>query len=153
VSSRYRPRVQRRVAAVIALTTVLAAVLADSVPATTPKTPAQVVRAWSRALNASDDKAAGGLFAANALTIQGAFVVRLKTAESAVVWNSGLPCAGRIARLRVTGNVVKATFVLGHRKGHTCDAPGQLAAAEFTVVKGKITRWEQVAPDTTGLVA
>jgi hypothetical protein len=153
VSARYRPRVQRRAAVVIALTTMLAMVLAASAPATTPKTPAQVVRAWSKALDASDDKAAGALFAANALTIQGAFVVRLKTAKSAVLWNSGLPCAGEIVRLRVAGNVVKATFVLGHRKGHKCDAPGQLAAAKFTVVKGKITRWEQVAPDPTGPVA
>jgi hypothetical protein len=153
VPARYRPRVPRGVAAVIALIIVVATFLTDSAPATTPKTPAQVVREWSKALNASDDKAAGALFARNALTIQGAFVVRLKTAKSAVLWNSGLPCSGEIVRVRVTGNVVKATFVLGRRKGHKCSGPGQLAAAKFTVVNGKITRWEQVAPDVTEPVA
>ena len=67
--------------------------------ASPPKTPAQVVRAWSRALNAGNDTAAGALFARNALAIQGQVVVRLRTARSAVVWNSGLPCSGQIIRL------------------------------------------------------
>ena len=105
------------------------------------------MRAWSKALNESDDKAAGALFAPGAVTIQGTFAVRLNNARTATLWNSGLPCGGRIAKLTVKGNVVTATFVLGHRKGHKCDGPGQLAAARFTVVRGKITRWEQVAPD------
>jgi len=130
---------------------VAAATLAVSVaagPAATPRTPFQVVRAWSKALNASNDRAAGALFARRALTIQGSVVVRLNTAKSAVLWNSELPCSGRIVRLRfLEDNLVKATFVLGERKGHHCDGPGQLAAAQFTVVNGKITRWEQVAPD------
>ena len=118
------------------------------VAAAKPSTPFQVVRAWSKALNASDDKSAGSLFALRAITIQGSFVVRLNTTKSAVLWNSALPCSGRIVRLRMlSARVVKATFVLGHRKGHRCDGPGQLAAAQFTVVKGKITRWEQVEPD------
>jgi hypothetical protein len=118
-----------------------------------PKTPAQVVRAWSRALNAGNDKAAGALFAPNALAIQGAFAVRLRTVKSAVLWNSGLPCAGEIVGLQVKGSVATATFRLGHRKGHSCDGPGQLVAARFTVVRGKITRWEQVTPELGGPVA
>ena len=138
----------------IALAAAIALLAVASVRAATPRSPSQVVRAWSKALNASDDKTAGSLFALRAIAIQGSFAVRLNTAKSAVIWNSGLPCAGRIVRLRVlTATVVKATFVLGHRKGHRCDAPGQLAAARFTVVKGKITRWEQVAPDLNVPVA
>ena len=137
----------------IALAAALLAVSVASAAAPKQRTPVQVVRAWSKALNASDDKTAGSLFAPGALAIQGGFVVRLNTAKSAVLWNSGLPCSGALVRFRVRRNVVTATFVLGRRKGHRCDAPGQLAAAKFTIVKGKITRWEQVAPDTTGLVA
>jgi hypothetical protein len=146
-----RSRVGRQVAATAIA---LAAAAAPPALAAKPLTPTQVVRAWSKALNASDDKAAGALFATRALAIQGSFVVRLDTAKSAAIWNSALPCSGRIVRLRIlAGNVVKATFVLGHRKGHSCDAPGQLAAAQFTVVKGKITRWEQVVPDINVPVA
>ena len=152
-SARYRPVVQRQLASVIALTAVIAAMSASTAAATAPKTPAQVVRAWSHALNTGNDKAAGALFARNALTVQGAFIFRLRTSKSAVLWNSGLPCSGEIVRLRVKGNVATATFVLGHRKGHKCGAPGQLAAAKFTVVRGKIIRWEQVAPEDTGPIA
>lgn len=137
----------------IALAAWVAAVSVGAAAAAAPRTPAQVVRAWSRALNTGNDKAAARLFAPNALTIQGGFVIRLRTAKSAVLWNSGLPCSGEIVRVRVKGNVAVATFVLGHRKGHKCDGPGQLAGARFTVVGGKITRWEQVAPDDTGPTA
>ena len=130
----------------VAVATLAFAVAAG--PAATPRTPFQVVRAWSKALNATDDRAAAALFAPRALVIQGSFVVRLNTAKSAVLWNSELPCAGQIVRLRfLEDNLVKATFVLGERKGHVCDGPGQLAAALFTIVRGKITRWQQVAPD------
>jgi hypothetical protein len=133
---------------VIALAAATLVIGVASGQAAKPRTPAQVVRAWSAALNAGNDRAAGALFARRALAIQGSFVVRLNTAKSAEIWNAGLPCAGHIVRVRVLRrNVVKATFVLAHRKGHRCDAPGQLAAAQFTVVGGKITRWQQVAPD------
>lgn len=152
-SARYRRAVQCRSTTVIAVAALAAAALAGAGAGAPPKTPAQVVRAWSHALNAGNDKAAGALFARNALAIQGAFVVRLKTAKSAVLWNSGLPCSGEIVHLRVKGNVVVATFVLGHRSGHTCDAPGGLAAAKFTIAHGKIARWEQVAPEAAGPVA
>jgi hypothetical protein len=150
-----RPRLWRhRAATAIAIAAALLVLVAPGAQAAKPLTPTQVVQAWSRALNASNDTTAGSLFALRALAIQGGFVVRLNTAKSAVLWNSGLPCSGRIVRLRMlSGNVVKATFVLGHRKGHHCDAPGQLAAARFTVVRGKITRWEQVVPDLNVPVA
>jgi hypothetical protein len=35
-------------------------------------------------------------------------------------------------------------FVLGHRPKHTCDGPGQKAAAVFVVENGLITLWEQI---------
>jgi limonene-1,2-epoxide hydrolase len=127
-----------------------AATFLGTASAARPKTPAQIVRAWSKALNASNDKAAGALFARNAVTIQGPNVIRLPNLKIATLWNASLPCAGQITKLRVKGNVATATFVLGERPGHRCDGPGQLAAAKFTVVKGKIVRWEQVVPEPSG---
>ena len=140
---------RRRGLAVVLLVLVLVLVAAPVAGAAT-RTPGQVVRAWSAALNASNDTAAGALFARNAVTVQGPVVVRLKTAKSAAAWNSGLPCSGTIVSIRVKGNVATATFRLGDRPGHACDGPGALAAARFTVVKGKIVRWEQVPPELPG---
>ena len=37
-----------------------------------------------------------------------------------------------------------ATFVLGQRPKHRCDAPGQKAAALFVIRNGKIVLWKQV---------
>jgi limonene-1,2-epoxide hydrolase len=109
------------------------------------RSPAAVVRAWSKALNANDNEAAGRLFAKNARVIQGPLDARIPTHALAVEFNDTLPCAGRILRMSVKGDRVVATFVLGHRPKHTCDGPGQQAAALFVVQKGKIVLWEQVA--------
>jgi hypothetical protein len=143
----------QRLGVLLACAALAAGVAAGAAPAGAPKGPGDVARAWSKALNAGDDKAAGALFAHNALVIQGAFVIRLGTARLATLWHSGLPCAGTIVRLHVKGRVATATFRLGPRKGHTCDGPGELAAARFTVVRGRITRWEQVPPELGGPIA
>lgn len=115
--------------------------------------PEDVARAWSKALNAGNDKGAAALFAHNALVVQPGLVIRLLTPKLAQLWNSGLPCGGSIVRVHTIGNTVTVTFKLVHRRGHACDGPGQLAAARFTVVKGKITRWEQVPPESSGPIA
>src|SRR6266508_2569524 len=82
------------------------------------KTPEQVVRAWSKALNANDNEAAGNLFAASAQVFQGNFAAELRTHRLAVLFNESLPCAGRIVFLRRAGTRVLATFVLGERPQH-----------------------------------
>lgn len=107
-------------------------------------TPAQVVRAWSHALNTNDNQAAARLFALNARVVQPGVDVVLDSHALAVGFNNALPCAGRIVGLRITGNRVLATFVLGQRPKHRCDAPGQKAAALFVVRNGKIVLWRQV---------
>jgi limonene-1,2-epoxide hydrolase len=109
------------------------------------KKPAQVVRAWSAALNADDNEAAARLFAKNARVLQPGVAVRLATHALALGFNDALPCAGTITRLQVHGDRVTATFLLGERPKHTCDGPGQKAAALFVVEKGKIVLWQQVA--------
>ncbi len=106
--------------------------------------PAEVVRAWSRALNANDNEHAAQLFAHNARVVQPGVDVLLNTHRLAVAFNASLPCAGRIVEVAVKGNRATATFVLGQRPKHRCDAPGGKAAAVFVVRRGKIVLWQQV---------
>ena len=107
--------------------------------------PAAVVRAWSKALNANDNERAARLFAHGAHVIQPGVDVPLTSHALAVEFNASLPCAGRIVGITVRGNRATATFVLGERPLHRCDAPGVKAAAVFTVRNGKIVRWQQIA--------
>ena len=108
--------------------------------------PAAVVHAWSKALNANDNEAAARLFAPFAHVIQPGVDVLLTTHAFAVAFNNALPCAGQIVRITVKGDRATATFVLGHRPKHTCTATrGEKAAALFVVQDGEIVLWEQVA--------
>jgi limonene-1,2-epoxide hydrolase len=109
-----------------------------------PATPAAVVRAWSAALERDDNEAAASLFAKNAVVSQNGLSLVLFSHRIAVLWNSGLPCTGRIVRITVKKNVADAIFVLGNRHSSKCDAPGARARAAFTVRNGKIVRWAQL---------
>ncbi|HEX6788593.1 MAG TPA: nuclear transport factor 2 family protein [Gaiellaceae bacterium] len=126
----------------VAAALIVAAVGVQGASATT--TPASVARAWSKALNANDNAAAAKLFALNARVIQPGVDVPLTSHALALAFNESLPCAGKIVRITVKGNRATATFVLGERPKHRCDAPGAKAAAVFTVRRGKIVRWEQI---------
>ena len=106
--------------------------------------PESVVRAWSEALNTGDNEAAADLFAPGAEVIQGDRRARLMTHDDAVLFNSSLPCSGRIVRIEEGENGVTATFVLGDRPESACDAPGVEARAFFRVEGGKITVWHQL---------
>jgi limonene-1,2-epoxide hydrolase len=120
--------------------------------ATTGDTPVpdeqkKVVLAWSAAINRNDNNAAAELFAKDAIVAQSA-VFKLIDKPTAVLWNDGLPCAGKVVELRMVQNAEVATFVLGERPKHRCDAPGHRAGAAFVIEGGKITLWEQVpVPD------
>jgi limonene-1,2-epoxide hydrolase len=107
--------------------------------------PAAVARAWSKSLNANRNAAAARLFAPNARVVQPGVDVVLSSRALAIGFNDSLPCAGRIVAITVHGNRAVATFVLGQRPKHRCDAPGAKAAALFVVRGGKITLWKQVA--------
>jgi len=130
---------------------VVAAAGSGATPATREtRSPAQVVRAWSRDLNANRNEAAARLFAPGARIVEPPSLdVRLGTHALAVAFNASLPCGGRIARLQVHGARVVATFVLGERPHHTCDGPGAKAAALFVVRNGRIALWKRV-PVPTG---
>ena len=107
----------------------------------------KVVRAWSEAVNRDDNAAAAALFAPGAVARQSQDY-QLVDAEIATLWNDGLPCAGKVVDLQLVDVAVVATFVLGQRPGHHCDAPGARAGAAFVIKDGLIVLWQQVAvPD------
>jgi limonene-1,2-epoxide hydrolase len=107
-------------------------------------TPEDVVRAWSRALNAGDNESAADLFARGARVIQSGRVLRLTTRADAVAWNAALPCSGRIVELATDGDTVTATFLLDDRPASACDAPGARATAAFRIEDGRIVLWHQL---------
>jgi limonene-1,2-epoxide hydrolase len=110
------------------------------------RSPAQVARAWSAALNDADDRAAAKLFAPGATVIQDS-VLTLDTRADAVAWNHALPCGGSITRvLKRANHEVLVLFHLKERRGHRCDAPGATAAAVLRVENGKIVLWHQTTP-------
>ncbi|HET7129967.1 MAG TPA: nuclear transport factor 2 family protein [Gaiellaceae bacterium] len=120
-----------------------AAVLLTACGGHADRSPEAVARAWSAALNRSDDEAAAKLFAPRAAVIQDGELV-LRTERAAVRWNASLPCGGRITRvLEQHEDQVLVVFRLKERPGHRCDAPGLDAAAVFRVEHGKIVLWQQ----------
>jgi SnoaL-like domain len=127
----------------LALVLVSAAVLAGC--GSTPPSAESVVRAWSQELNTGDNDDAAKLFAPGAEIVQAGTTLRLNTEAQAVAWNAALPCSGRIVSISTSGDLTRATFVLGDRPKHKCDGPGQKATAIFRVRKGKIVLWHQTS--------
>jgi hypothetical protein len=103
-----------------------------------------VVREWSTRLDAGDNAGLARLFTVPVLMTQGPYVFRLVTRAQVARWHSTLPCSGHIVSITITGRVATAVFRLGNRTTSRCDAPGTLAAARFTIVRGKIVAWQQV---------
>jgi limonene-1,2-epoxide hydrolase len=130
----------RRVA-ILALTAVLAACAGHS-----SRSAEDAARAWSAALNRSDNEAAANQFAPETEIVQNGEIA-LQTHRDAVRWNAALPCGGRITRVvHQARNQVLVVFRLTERPGHHCDAPGIEAAAVFRVENGKIVLWRQTSP-------
>jgi len=103
-----------------------------------------IVRAWSARLNARDNNGIAKLFSLPAIMIQGPYAYRLVNRRQIALWESELPCSGRIVSIAVKGRYATAVFVLGNRGPTRCDAPGARAGARFEIVDGKIVSWEQV---------
>jgi SnoaL-like domain len=128
-----------RLPAILALT---AALVACGGHAT--RSAEDTARAWSAALNKSDNDAAADVFAPLAEVIQNGRLV-LRTHDAAARFNASLPCGGRIIRvLQEREDQVLVVFRLTERPGHICDAPGSDAAAVFRIEHGKIVLWHQV---------
>jgi hypothetical protein len=139
-----------RVAVVcVALACVAAGSSAAAVPKDTPAHMRAIVREWSKRLNSGDNKALARLFSAPAVVIQGGVGYKLANAAQVALYFEGLPCSGQVVSISVKGRIATAVFVLGNtRPGMQCDAPGQKAAAEFEIVRGKIRLWQQVPVPT-----
>jgi limonene-1,2-epoxide hydrolase len=113
-----------------------------------PASAEAVARAWSAALDRSDDEAAAKLFADGAEVVQND-THTLATHADAVAFNAALPCGGKITRvIRQAPDEVLVVFRLNERPHHRCDAPGADAAAIFKVEDGKIVLWHQTAAPT-----
>jgi limonene-1,2-epoxide hydrolase len=115
---------------------------------TKPAAPADVVASWSQAINAGDDEAAAKLFAPDAVVIQGGQRTQLPGKAEALVFNSSLPCGGKVVKQSVAGNEVTATFTLTRRPDHMCDGTGEPAVTVFTIEDGKITLWHELPQAT-----
>jgi limonene-1,2-epoxide hydrolase len=109
-------------------------------------TPTDVVTSWSQAINGGDDEAAAKLFAPDAVVIQAGQQTRLPGEAEALVFNSSLPCGGKIVKQSATANEVTATFTLTRRPGHMCDGTGESAVTVFGIKDGKITLWHELPP-------
>ena len=131
-----------RALAVVALASSLAACGGHSA------SPENVARAWSKAINAGDNEAAGDLFARGARVVQQSGVIRLHTHADAVAWNAALPCSGRIVAVKARSDTATVTFRLGDRPTSRCDGPGATVRALFLVHDGKIVLWHQLAGTT-----
>jgi limonene-1,2-epoxide hydrolase len=135
----------RGVAALGVAALVVAVLASGAAAATKPAAMRNVVREWSRLLNAGDYAAMARLFRLPTIVEQGGVGYRLKTAKHIALWHDGLPCGGTVTQITIRGRVATVVFALSERKGHRCDAPGELAAADFEIVDGRIVHWTQVA--------
>ena len=109
------------------------------------RSPEQVARSWSAALDHNDNEAAGRFFARGAEIVQNTEIVLTSDAD-AVRWNAALPCGGEIVSVtRESTTDVLVVFKLQRRPHHACDTPGQQAAAIFRVRAGKIVLWHQTS--------
>jgi hypothetical protein len=113
----------------------------------TPPSPESVVRAWSQELNTGNNQGAAKLFAPGAEIVQAGTTLRLNTQAEAVAWNAALPCSGRIVSIKTSGDITRATFILGDRQKSKCDGPGQRATAIVRVRNGKIVLWHQTSAE------
>jgi hypothetical protein len=117
------------------------------------RSPEEVARSWSAALDRNDNVAAGLLFADGAKVVQNGELVLADHAD-AIQWNQSLPCGGKIISLLPRGKTdVLVVFLLADRPRHRCDSPGSRAAALFRVRGGRIVLWHQTnvpPPDGDG---
>ena len=142
------------VAAAVASALVLTGCVASAKPhhvATAPSSQADrmkaVVHAWSANLNAGNNAAEARLFKLPALIslMTGPYGCnRCLTPAEVVQFHAQLPCSAEIESIRLRGRYATAAFRLGDREISTCDTPGALLAVRFTIVRGKITAFEQV---------
>lgn len=109
------------------------------------RSPEQVVRAWSEALNRGDVDAAAALFAPNAKTVAGDSIRILHTRKQAVAYNAEIRWCGPIVKLAARGGDVMAMFALHQRAAGRCDGRGgEHGSVYFEIRDGKIVLFDLV---------
>jgi hypothetical protein len=107
-----------------------------------------VVRAWTANVNAENNAAAARLFSLPALIslMEGPYGCYCLTRAEVFDFHAQLLCTDKIVSITVRGRVATAVFGSpGDRLTSKCDAPpGALTGVRFTIVRGKITVWQQV---------
>ena len=122
---------------------VVLAVAAAGCGGSSHRTPAEVVRAWSAALNRGDEEAAAGLFGPNAVFVAGDYQTVLRTREQALAFHREMVWCGPIVRLRAHGDEVEAQFSLASRR--RCERGGrERGSVYFRVRDGKIVFFDQI---------
>ena len=100
----------------------------------------QLIRGWSRAINAGDYPKAASYFARNAVVEQ-VREHRLKGRAAAIEFNSGLPCRADVTGVRDEGRTSLASFRLKRGPGGPCKGS---ARVRFTIRRGKFSEWRQL---------
>src|ERR687886_1758152 len=103
---------------------VVLAVAAAGCGGSSHRTPAEVVRAWSAALNRGDEEAAAALFGPNAVFVAGDYQAVLRTREQVLAFHREMVWCGPIVRLAAKGNEVEAQFSLASRPTAHCERGG-----------------------------
>jgi SnoaL-like domain len=109
------------------------------------KTPAQVVRAWSTALNRGDEKAAADLFGPKVVFVAGDYQTVLRTRAQALAFHREIGWCGPIVRLAREGEEIVAQFSLASRPSGRCERGGrERGSVAFRVRDGKIVFFDQI---------
>jgi hypothetical protein len=107
------------------------------------RSPEEVVRGWSAAVNRGDNEAAAKLFGSRVVFVAGDYQTVLRTHTQAVAFNRELRWCGPIVRLARRGQRVIAQFSLRTR-GH-CDSGGrERGSVYFQIRDGKIVFFDQI---------
>jgi SnoaL-like domain len=110
-----------------------------------PKSPAEVVRAWSAAVNRGDDEAAAELFGPEVVFVAGDYQTVLRSDAEALAFNRAIGRCGPIVRLAAHGGEVVAQFSLASRPSGHCERGGrERGSVVFRVRNGKIVSFNQI---------
>jgi SnoaL-like domain len=124
---------------------VLLAVAAAGCGGSSQRTPAQVVRAWSAAVNRGDDEAAAALFGSRVVFVAGDSRRVLRTRAQTLAFNRAIGWCGPIVRLVRTDEEIVAQFSLASRPSGHCERGGrERGSVAFRVRDGKIVRFDQI---------
>ena len=122
---------------------VVLAVAAAGCGGSSHRTPAEVVRAWSAALNRGDEEAAAELFGPNAVFVAGDYQTVLRTREQVLAFHREMVWCGPIVRLRAQSDEVEAQFSLASRR--RCERGSrERGSVYFRIRDGKIVFFDLI---------